>query len=291
MTEIHFSIRNYGVLTARVDPTNVWGDGSPQRPVLRLPLELQALPVQTAEYTLLRLGGTLKTHGMETFAGFDVGPLAENSDPRPYFRPVNLEVVLNPHAVRKFEEVRSGADAFLTLSFRGLVWFPKEANSYTVSPQGNLALTVPRSTWVDQVLPKWGLSSVKLVEITFPASSVGENFRAAYARVEEAERSFANGQYKQVLIVLRLSFEALAIGLGFENHVKDCFDSLFADSHPQKREKAREALAGLYRFLHLGAHEQSAQPDLGGEPVILRRDARFALTMAHAVFEYVTPHD
>lgn len=291
MAETHLQIRNCGVLTARIDPTNVRGDGSPHRPVLCLPLELQVLPAQTIEYTLIRLTGILKMKGVETLAEFDVGPLAQHSDSRACFRPVNLEVPLNPHTVRKFEEERSGADAFLPLSFRGLVWFPKETKFDTVWSQGDLPLTVPRSTWVDRVLPKWGLSSVKLVEITFPASSVGDSFRAPYARVEEAERLFANGQYKQVLIVLRLSFEALAIGLGFENRVKDCFDSLFADSHPQKREKAREALTGLYKFLHLGPHEQSAQPDIGGQPVILRRDARFALTMAHAVFEYITPHD
>jgi hypothetical protein len=295
MPETPISIRSYGVLTARIDPTNVWGDGSPQRPVLRLPLELQVKSIegkqQTVDYTLLCLIGTLKARGLETLAGFDVGPLAEHSDSRAHYRSVNLEVPLELTSVRKYEDVRCGADAFLSLSFQGLVWFPREAKFETVSSQGDLQLTVPRSTWVDQVLPKWGLSSVKLVEITFPASSVGDSFRAPYARVEEAERLFANGQYKQVLTSLRLSFEGLAIGLGFENRVKDCFDSLFADSHPDKREKAREALTGLYKFLHLGPHEQSAQPDTGGEPVILRRDARFALTMAHAVFEYITPHD
>jgi hypothetical protein len=288
MAEAFFQIRNYGVLTARIDPTKVQGDGSPQRPVLRLPLELQVLPAQTFEYTLLLLVGTLKVKGAETLAEFNVGPLAEHSDSRPYYRPVDVHVALDLPTVRKFEEVRSGADAFLPLSFRGLVWFPKEAKFETISLQSDLHLTVPRSTWADQVLLRWGLDRVKLVEIRFPSTAVGDNLRAAYARVEEAERLFANGHYKQVLTTLRLSFEALAISLGFEKRVRDCFGSLFAGSHPEKGEKALEALTGLYKFLHLGPHEQAEQPDISGRQVVLRADARFALTMAYVVFEYIT---
>jgi hypothetical protein len=67
--------------------------------------------------------------------------------------------------------------------------------------------------------------------------------------------------------------------------VQDCFESLFANYHPGKKEKAREALAGLYRFLHLGPHEHANQPGSEGQPVVTREDARFALTMAHAIFE------
>jgi len=107
--------------------------------------------------------------------------------------------------------------------------------------------------------------------------------------VDEAEKLFANGQYKQVLTALRLSFEALAISLGFEKRVRECFESLFADTHPEKKEKAREALTGLYKFLHLGPHEQAEGSETVAQPGVLCRDARFALTMAHAVFEYITP--
>jgi hypothetical protein len=141
------------------------------------------------------------------------------------------------------------------------------------------------------VVPVWNLHNITVVEIEFPKSAAGENFRASYARVEEAQRLLANGQYKQALTTLRLSFEALALSLGFEgqDHIKKCFESLFASSHPEKKEKAREALTGIYRFLHLGPHEHANHADPNGQPVVTRQDARFALTLAYAIFEYITP--
>ncbi|HLB87053.1 MAG TPA: hypothetical protein VJK29_05315 [Terriglobales bacterium] len=79
------------------------------------------------------------------------------------------------------------------------------------------------------------------------------------------------------------------MSLGFEKRVKECFESLFACSHPDKKEKTRGALTGIYRFIHLGPYEQANQPDSGGEPIVSLREARFALTMAQTIFEYITP--
>jgi len=172
----------------------------------------------------------------------------------------------------------------------GQLWYPAQQKfEVTRSSSGSLELSVPRSQWIDRVLSVWNLTQIKVIEIKFPGSAAGENFRNSYSRVEEAERLFTSGQYKQVLTTLRLSFEGLAKSLGFPAAGKDFFEALFAPAHPEKREKARDALTGIYRFLHLGPHEQANNLDLGTQPVITRQDARLALTLAHAIFEYITP--
>jgi hypothetical protein len=148
---------------------------------------------------------------------------------------------------------------------------------------------VPRSHWIDKVLSAWNLSKIKVVEIKFPGNAAGENFRTAYARVEEAEKLFAHGHYKPVLTALRLSFEALAKSFGAEKAGKEFFESLFASTNPEKKEKACNALNNIYRFLHLGPHEQVDHQGSNGQAAITRQDARFALTLAHAIFEYITP--
>lgn len=76
---------------------------------------------------------------------------------------------------------------------------------------------------------------------------------------------------------------------GFPAAGKDFFESLFASVHPDKKDKARDALNGIHRFLHLGSHEQASQSTSNGEPVVNRRDARFALILAQAAFGYMTP--
>jgi len=294
MAETSFTIRSYEVLKVRLEPTDVRGTGSVARPMLRLPLKLQIMPTRAqlgdVNYALLRLAGTLSSPAVGEFAEFEVGPIVEESRPDAYYvRPLDVQVGLDQPRVRQFEDARSGANAQFSVSLSGLVWFPQDQkfeNAYSASP---LQVIVPRSHWVDEVTSRWGLSSVKMIEITFPASKVGETFRSAYAHVEGAEKLFANGHYKQVLTELRLAFEGLANSLGFEKHMKECFDHLLAEFGAEKKEKAREAVLNLYRFLHLGPHEQVQAPETAEEPAITRGDARFALVMTYAVFEYITP--
>jgi hypothetical protein len=293
MAESFFNVRNYQVVTLRVDPTEVRGGGSPARPVLYLPLKVQILPTRGEQsdvnYFLLRLAGRLESPAIGEFAEFELPPVLEESRADPYFRQLDVKVVLDHARIRQFEDTRSGANAQFAVSFSALIWFPEDRKFEKTFSNSPLQVIVPRSHWVDDVLSRWGLSSMKMVEITFPASKVGETFRSAYARVEGAEKLFANGHYKQVLTELRLAFEGLANSLGFEKRMKDPFEHLLAEFGAEKKEKAREAVLNLYRFLHLGPHEQAQSPESAEEPAIRRSDARFALVMTYAVFEYITP--
>jgi hypothetical protein len=293
MAETFFDVRNSQVVTLRVDPTEVRGEGSAARPVLHLPLKVQILPTRgdqgDVNYVLLRLAGRLGSPGIGEFAEFELPPLLEESRADPYFRDLPVKVVFDRARIRQFEDARSEAKAHFAVSFSALMWFAKDQKFEKTYSNSPLQVIVPRSHWVDDVLSRWGLSSVKMVEITFPASEVGETFRSAYARVESAEKLFANGHYRQVLTELRLAFEGLANSLGFEQRMKECFDHLLAEFGGEKKEKAREAMLNLYRFLHLGPHEQVQAPETAEEPAITRSDARFALVMTYAVFEYITP--
>jgi hypothetical protein len=293
MAETSFRIRNYEALTIRLDPTDVRGSGSPARPVLYLPLKVQIVPTRgehgDVNYVLLRLAGRLESPAIGEFAEFELPPVLEESRADPYFRQLDVKVVLDHARIRQFEDTRSGANAQFAVSFSGLIWFPEDRKFEKTYSNSPLQVIVPRSHWVDDVLSRWGLSGVKIVQITFPASEVGETFRSAYARVEGAEKLFANGHYKQVLTELRLAFEGLANSLGFEKHMKECFDHLLAEFGADKKEKAREAVLNLYRFLHLGPHEQVQTPESAERPEVTRRDARFALVMTYVVFEYITP--
>ncbi len=167
-----------------------------------------------------------------------------------------------------------------------MIWLAGEQKFGTVVSQGQLPLVVPRSHWVDEVVSRWGLSRVKLVETVFPETSAGENYRAAYTRVEAAEKHLASGNYKEVLAELWLAFESLAKSQGFEKPDQQYFARVFENCHPKKKEDAKLALDYLCGFLHLGRHQPKESPDTFQ---ILPGDARFALTMAHAVFEYITP--
>jgi len=292
MSELWVGVGGRNAITVRLEPNGVRGRDMAGQPALSLPLQMQLLPTgeQTnVEYTLVRLTGKVSNQHLGEFASFDIGPIAEAPNPGPFFRPQEALVVLDQGRVKRFEDARGGNDAFFQITLSGLAWLPAVAKFELTHSPGLLEVKIPKSVWAEQVLANWNVSRLKLVEIVFPAGETGEHFRDTYARVEEAERHFANGQYKEALTSVRQSFEELASKLGFEGRVKDSIEHLFADAHPEKKQKAVEALFALYRFLHLGPHAQASCPDMGGEAVVTRRGARFALTMALAVFEYVTP--
>jgi hypothetical protein len=291
MAETSFTIRSFRVLTIRLEPTDVRGAGSPARPTLRLPLKLQVKPTRgqqgDIDYALLRLAGTLSSPAIGDFAEFEVGPIVEESrNDAHYIRGLDVQVDLNHPRVRQFEDARSGANAQLSVNLSGLVWFPEDQKFEKAHSDSPLQVVVPRSHWADEVLSRWGLGTVKLIEVKFPSSDVGQNYLRAYSQVENAERLSASGQYKQALAELYSAFENVANSQGFSKPDQQYFAQVFADVHPMKKEAAKRALDGLCDFLHLGRHEPKESPETFQ---ISRCDARFALTMAHAVFEYVTP--
>ncbi len=293
MSEVWLPVGGRNVITIRLEPNNVQGRDMAGQPALYLPIQLQLLPAgqqKDVQYTLVRLAGKLQNQPLGEFASFDVGPLAEVPNPEPFFRQQEALVALDRRQINRFEENRAGKDASFQVMLTGLLWYPAQQKfEVTRSSSGYLEVSVPRSHWVDRVLSTWNLSNTKTIEIKFPGGTAGENFRASFTRVEEAEKLFASGHYKQVLTTLRLAFEALAKSFGSEKAGKEFFESLFASAHIEKKEKARDALTGIYRFLHLGPHEQANPPGTNAQPVVTRQDARFALTMTHAIFEYITP--
>lgn len=290
MSETSLAAAGRNVITIRAEPNNINGRDMAGEPALYIPLQIQLLPAgdqKNVEYTLIQLAGKLQSQPLGEFATFHMGPLAEPSNPSPFFRQQDAVVPLSRRQIKRLEDARAGKDAHLQLSLSGLLWFPTAPRFELSRPQGNLDLTIPRSHWLDRVLLPWNLLTTKIIEINFPQATSGESLRSSYSRVEEAERHFANGQYKETLTTLRLGFESLAQNLGFEAVGKDFFESLFASAHPEKREKARDALNGIYRLLHLGPHEHATNPTQNNQPVLTRQDARFALTLAYAVLEYI----
>lgn len=290
MPEVSFNVGNFQVITVRLEPTDVLGSGTTAWPRLNLRFQIQLLPArdQQAEfnYVLLRLAGQLETPAFGQFAEFDVGPIVEESRANPYFRQLNVNVDLDHVRIRQFEDARAGRDVQLNVRFSGLAWLSEEQKFQTVLSSGLLQIIVPRSHWADQVLSRWGLSDVKIIEIAFPKSGVGDNFRAAYSHVEAAEKLFSNGQYKQVLGEVYACFEGLANALGFKNPDQQFFASILVELHPEKKEKAKLALDYFCEFAHLGRHEPKTSPETFE---LSRSDARFALTTALAVLEYITP--
>ena len=241
MGEVMLSVGGRNVITARLESDKVHGRSWGGLPLLYLGMQLQLLPAgeqRQINYTLVRLGGRLQTQALGEFASFEVEPLALVPNVQPFFRQQDILVPLDRLRVEHFEKARAGNDARFQVGITALVSSPGEPKFEVARPSsGQLEVIVPRSLWIDNVLSHWNLAKTKVVEITFSDAAAGEKFRNAYARVEEAEKHLASGEYKQALTTLRIAFEGLAKDSGFPSAGKDFFESLFVTVHPTRRRR------------------------------------------------------
>src|SRR5579863_106577 len=230
MSEVWLPVGGRNVITVRLESNSVTGWDMAGQPALYLPLQLQLLPAgeqKNVQYQLVRLAGKLQCRTIGEFAAFDVGPVSEAPNPEPFFRQQQAFVALSRQQVGRFEDARAGKDANFQTMLTGLLWYAAQQKfEVTRASSGFLELSVPRSHWIDRVLSVWNVTHTRVIEIKFPGSAAGENFRNSYSRLEEAQKLYASAQYKQVLTTLRLSFEGLAKSFDFQGVGRDFFESL-----------------------------------------------------------------
>lgn len=283
MSETSFTVKSNGVGRVRLEPTDVIGMGSPANPQLVLGLKFQLLPHPQTTYTLLRVNAKIfvgnENHPVATA---EHPPIAEDSYPNVYDRTVSLSIPLTLAQIKHIEEVRNGDNLLLRITLSGLVAL-KQMNEFERLQDMMLQVPVPRSHWIDTALKPWGVSDLRLLEIKFPGNSHKEMVTAR-DRLERAEGFYRVGDYPHVLTELRSAFNAIAEAYSQKGVGKEAWEQILVHTHADVRGKLLGSFVAFREFLHLGPHEP--MPTAQTPTPISHQDARFALIVAHAIFEY-----
>jgi hypothetical protein len=142
----------------------------------------------------------------------------------------------------------------------------------------NLNIEIPKSTWVEKILPNLGFKDVSLIELP----KVSQEWQNIIEHLNEAWRQHSMGKYDSVLTECRKTLETLSDEVkkrGFikkENPLPD-WERLFGS-------KDLDDILGtinkkLYGFLAPGAHTGKA---------INKEDADFALLVTQGIVAIVT---
>lgn len=290
MAEATFIVNNCGVIRVRLEPTEIFGGGTRSNPILILRFKLQLSPLpaagkqpgdQARHYTLIRFGGKLSAHPNEELLTFEAPPMAEMSSLQAYEHQFELPVAIDTSRLKRIEELRGGKDPSLQFNLTGLI--AMQDGRFERIQNASLALTIPRSHWIDHVLNRLAICDLRLLEIEFPSNARNE-IQVAKERLQRAEQLYRTGDYAQVLTALRAAFLAIAECYGAKTADRNLFEKMLVNTHPEMRDKLRDAFDYLYRVFHAGPHEPIPKPET---PIpVSRHDARFALVTAHAIFEY-----
>lgn len=283
MSETSFSVKGNGVGRVRLESTDVIGAGSPANPQLILPLKLQLSPFGSIGYTLLRVSAKIyvgnENHPVATA---EHPAIVEEPSANAYDRTVNLHVPLTLTQIKHIEDIRDGKDLLIRVTLSGLVSL-KQPNEFERLQDMNLQVPIPRSHWIDNSLKAWGVSDLRLLEINFPGNSAKE-MTTARERLMQAEALYRVGDYPQVLAQLRSAFDAIAEAYSQKGVSKEAWEQMLTRTHADVRVKLLGTFKAFRDFLNLGPHPP--MPTTQTPVPISRQDARFALVVAHAVFEY-----
>jgi hypothetical protein len=316
-TSFHPPSASMSIGTVTINPELISGHGGPAFPQLSVPLNISIQSAEpeaqrrmgmvnyfpTAEdaiqdYTLHQIYGTL-------FFGSGGGQIAFHSLPLSLFsRPktqgqVALTIALDVYQLRHIEEQRIGD---LSLKFDFTFEFAKHypvARKVSTSPIEkfetiffSMTVIIPRSNWIDKVLPGLGYGKIYLVEIPTPERAIGGSITQTIKEFQQAQQQMLLGSYNRVLGHLRNALELLADSVEYKGTPRDGkTNPSFADKIDYllsvlpgaptgfRRENLARMCKDLYGF--------TSPPEHPSPPHFTRDDAEMTMLGTIAVLSYI----
>jgi hypothetical protein len=115
--------------------------------------------------------------------------------------------MLDHYILSQIEKFRNGDNLYLELDLRAqgyAMYRPGVIRETTLSQR---KITVPKSDWVEEILPELNYKHVTLIEVPVLGS---EHFVDVIAEVNEAWKKYSMGDYKQVLGHCRNALDGIA---------------------------------------------------------------------------------
>ncbi len=204
-----------------------------------------------------------------------------------------LALPLYPYTLQKIEEMRKGADLFLTgLFFCVAVNMPDLVSPLTglarasVSTPGYSTLYCPfrvaQSDWV-RILKTLGYGDTLLIEVPLRSVPAKARMRKALAHLEDAWGHFNEANDEETLVSCYKAFEFLAKQAQVRTPDDHAFEKLLAGIDvEEKRRRLAQLMDYLCRFLALTRHEAGHE-----KLAVDRRDSEYALILAQASLGYL----
>lgn len=316
MTESQFRPRSASrdIGKATISPEHISGQGGPAFPYLSVPvgITLQSAELQNTigagiyiptendpiqDYTLHQIYGTL----IFNLGGSSSGQINFHSFPLSFFSRNGTEgqIVLNiPLTVYQLQQIEGQRTGDLSLKFDFTFEFAKHCPIPRKQPSSpierfetnffSMTVNVPRSTWIDNVLPGLGYGKIHLVEVPTPDKAIGDTIAKAVEDFQHAQEQMLLGRYDHVLGYCRDALERLSNARKYEGEkdhpsFADKIDYLLSVLPGTPTGTRRTHLARLLKDLH----GLTSMPEHPSPPHFTRDDAEMAMLNTLAVLSYI----
>jgi hypothetical protein len=195
--------------------------GGPDFPLLGVTLDLtlwacrrfrQGAQPTVHPLTCVLLAGEFCSPPERAVAGFrdEIGLFAQEESP-PRTAQVRLEVPLDLMKVGRIEQSRSG-ELRVGLTFRPLLAIHSQdlaVQEFQVARVDALVFAVPKSQWVEQLLPQLGYGGLELLEVRITSNVRPEGLPQSVQELRQAQKYLNEGDWEKAVEHCRKAVEAI----------------------------------------------------------------------------------
>lgn len=283
--------------TMNFELTSIYASGGPDFPLLTIRADIALSPYiersqePAAAYplSLIRAVGQLRSPEHRVVARFQED-IALTADSPKYLSTtqVPFEIPLDVQTVNRIERERGSADLRVQLTFQLLfaVHAPNGKFGFYGGRIDGLTFPLPRSQWVDNLLPGLGYGGLEILEIRYGSGLMAQQLPKSVQELQEAKKCLLDGRWensavhcrKAVEILLDSKPSTLPVPAKFRDRVTTWInDNLKLDDSEAK------LLAGQMQLIW-DVTSPAAHP--GPAHVFRKPDAEFVLRATMAFVEY-----
>jgi hypothetical protein len=196
---------------------------------------------------------------------------------------------MDSKTLANIEEVRAGNDVRVDLTFQFLMGLHHGQGPlvYFQTGRAQIVFVIPRSQWVDMLLPNLGYQGLELIEIKYGTPLARQVLPKSVTQIQQAQKHILEGRWQEAILDCRQALEltlavrpsASGASKKFEDRVND-----FIRDH-LRLDAAQAGLLADQMMLIWKIASQAAHPT---PTVFSRNDAEFIAHATVAVIGYVS---
>lgn len=285
--------------TMSFELASIYASGGPDFPILTVRTDIGLSPYIERHQekpavhvlTLIRAVGQLRSPEHRVVARFQEDIAHVASDPRfVNTTQVAFEIPLDLVTLTRIEKERAGGDLRVQLTFQLLLAVHNPTAGFQGFYSGRvdgLTFVIPRSQWVDTLLPGLGYGGLELLEVRYGNGILAQELPKSVQEIQEAKKCLAEGHWeksvghcrKAIEVILDSRPSSLPPTAKFRDKV-----SAFMGDHLKALEDTQAKLLARQMELIWEVTSQAAHPSSAGP--FKRADAEFIVRSTMAVVEY-----
>lgn len=296
MPKTDIQINSTRIGTISLDAQDIYAHGGPEFPVLLIRIDFgisayqqYGQPPIIKPLTCVSITGEFCSPPQRTVARFQHGEscYASRSDALVLSSQITFSIPIDLQVVERIEQARTG-NLLAALKIRPLLAIHspdgKAVETLCVASVAEIPVTIPKSEWVEKILPGLGYGGLELLEVRINDRAIAQQLPQSIEEIKQARQSLLNGDWEKAVQQCRNAIELIVLSkplaIPATSKFKDKVDAFINDYLTASDEQGK--LLSKQMVLIWEITSQAHHPS----PTFKRPDAEFIVRATSALIGY-----